>query len=273
VISKYAIRKIFALGVMALLSGSAAAHAAVTNGPVPAAMEAGARIVHVATSNGAPVNQRMTLPLDKAAIIELDTEAHDVLVSNPDIVDAVVRSPKRIFLLATKAGQTNAFFFDANGKQILSLDIRVEKDVTDLGTLMKTSLPNSAVTVQAMNDNIILTGKVASAQEATRAADLAASFTGDPKKVVNMLQVAGGEQVMLKVRMAEMDRNIAKQFGVNLAGIATISNAPVFAESTNPYGLTGAALSDLTGVQAGNVCGVGGLSTAAGCGQGAEGVL
>ena len=80
-------------------------------------------------------------------MVELDTEAHDVLVSSPDIVDAVVRSPKRIFLLGLKTGQTNAFFFDTDGHQILSLDIRVEKDVTDLAAMMKANLPNSAIKV------------------------------------------------------------------------------------------------------------------------------
>ena len=168
--------------------------------------------------------------LDKAAVVELDTDAHDVLVSSPDIVDAVVRRRRRrIFLLATKTGQTNAFFFDARGHQILSLDIRVEKDVTDLAAMMKADLPNSAIKVSAMNDNVVLSGTVSSALESTRAADLAASFTGDPKKVVNMLSIAGGEQVMLKVRIAEMDRNIAKQFGVNLAGAAMIGGVPIVA--------------------------------------------
>jgi pilus assembly protein CpaC len=208
--------------------------------------EANARVIHVATtSNGQPVYQRMTLSLDKAAIVELDAEAHDVLVSNPDIVDAVVRSPKRIFLLATKSGQTNAFFFDASGHQILSLDIRVEKDVTDLGALIKANLPNSTIAVSALNDNVVLSGQVASALESTRAADLAASFTGDPKKVVNMLKIAGGEQVMLKVRMAEMSRTIAKQFGVDLSSVANINNTP---------GLLGRALSDLSGAQVGRIC-------------------
>ncbi len=59
------------------------------------------------------------LSLDKAAVVQLDDDARDVLVSNPDLVDAVVRTPRRIFLLASKMGQTNAFFFDAQGKQIL----------------------------------------------------------------------------------------------------------------------------------------------------------
>ena len=222
--------------------------------PVPVA-EGGARIIHIAASKDGPVSKRITMWLDKAEIVELDTETHDVLVSNPDIVNAVVRSPRRIFLLATKSGQTNAFFFDANGRQILSLDIRVEKDVTDLGGLMKTSMPNSAILVSAMNDNVVLTGTVSSAMEASRAADLAASFTGDVKKVVNMLKVAGGEQVLLKVRMAEMDRSIAKQFGVNLTGEMNINGSPILGSTSNPFGLIGRALSDASGLRAGAICG------------------
>ena len=86
-----------------------------------------------------------------------------------------------------------------------------------------------------MNDNVILAGTVSSSEEASRATNLAASFTGDAKKVVNMLGVAGGEQVMLKVRIAEMNRNVAKQFGVNMAsaqfiGGAVGGNAPLGAE-------------------------------------------
>ena len=171
-------------------------------------------------------------------MVQLDTDARDVLVSNPDMVDAVVRTPRRIFLLATKVGQTNAFFFDAQGNQILSLDIRVEKDVVDLGSLMKAAMPNSAIQVQALNDNVVLTGSVASALESTRAADLAARFTGDPKKVVNMLGIAGGQQVMLKVRIAEMDRNIAKQFGVNLGGaeiVGGVARSRVHRQSSSAW--------------------------------------
>ena len=100
--------------------------------------------------------------------------------------------------------------------------------------MMKANLPNSAIKVAAMNDNVVLTGTVASALESTRAADLAASFTGDPKKVVNMLSVAGGEQVMLKVRISEMQRQIAKQFGVNLSGVAMIGGTPLALSTSNP---------------------------------------
>ncbi|HEX4637714.1 MAG TPA: type II and III secretion system protein family protein, partial [Rhizomicrobium sp.] len=211
------------------------------------------RVMAVSTHD-ASSHQRLTLGLNKAAVVQLDQDARDVLVSNPDMVDAVVRTPRRIFLLANKVGQTNAFFFDSQGKQILTLDIRVEKDVVDLAGLMKASLPNAAIQVQAMNDNVVLTGSAASALEASRAADLAARFTGDAKKVVNMISVAGGQQVMLKVRVAEMDRNIAKQFGVNLAAAKVVGGTPLAVSTANQFNLVGAALSDLSGVAAGQVC-------------------
>jgi len=160
-----------------------------------------ARVISVATRSNGPVHQRLILPLDKAAIVQIDADARDVLVSNPEIVDAVVRTPRRIFLLAMKAGQTNAFFFDAAGHQLLSLDIRVEKDVTDLAHLIRSELPGSGVKVSAMNDNIVLTGKVASAQASTRARISPRASPAIRAKVVNMLQISGSEQVMLKVRI------------------------------------------------------------------------
>ena len=242
------IRKSLLLGACILLALPAAA----ADRGVPD--EASARVIQVSATAGSPVHQSITLGMGKSAVVELDTEAHDVLVSSPDIVDAVVRSPKRIFLLGLKTGQTNAFFFDANGHQIFSLDVRVEKDVTDLATMMKANLPNSAIKVSAMNDSVVLSGSVASAQVAARAQDLAASFTGDPKKVVNMVGIAGGEQVMLKVRIAEMDRNIAKQFGINAGAALSAAGVPIIAATSNPYGLLGHALSDASGGQVGSAC-------------------
>ena len=247
-----AFRKLLLLGLLpALIAAATLPQGADAR---PALDEAGARVLNISTGGGKGARQRMTLPLDKAAVVQLDVDARDVLVSNPELVDAVVRTPRRIFLLANKVGQTNAFFFDGAGKQILSLDIRVEKDVADLAGLLKASLPNSAVAVQAMNDNVVLTGTVHSALESSRAASLAASFAGDPKKVINMLSVAGGAQVMLKVRIAEMDRNIAKQFGLNLSAAANVNGVPLVASTSNPYGLMGQALSNLSGAQIGSAC-------------------
>jgi pilus assembly protein CpaC len=244
----------FTVLASAIMAGAPALAAPQLPHPAASVDESSARLVRMAARNGQPENQHITLGLNKAVVVELDTDAKDVLVSSPDIVDAVVKTPRRIFLMATKTGQTNAFFFDQAGHQIASLDIRVERDVSDLAQMMKDDLPNSAVKVSAINDNVVLSGSVSSAVEATRAADLAASFAGDPKKVVNLLSVAGGQQVMLKVRISEMQRQIAKQLGVNMAGVGMIAGAPLALSTNNQFGLVGQALNELSGGQIGQVC-------------------
>jgi pilus assembly protein CpaC len=212
------------------------------------------RTIQIATRTGQPVHQRVTLGLGKAVIVEIDSDARDVLVSNPEIVDAVVRTPRRVFLMGQKGGQTNAFFFDGAGKQLASIDIRVEKDVTDLGRLIHLSFPDSDIKATAINDTVVLSGHVASASESSRAQDIAARFAGDPAKVINVLQIKSSEQVMLKVRVAEMQRTIAKQFGVDLSGAMIAAGIPMSFGTSNPFGLVGHALSDLSGGQAGSAC-------------------
>ena len=245
------IRKALALSCAAILFTPTLA-AVAAPAMVSAEQESSARVIHVSTRGNS--NQSVTLGLNKAAVVELDSDVHDVLVSSPDIVDAVVKTPRRIFLLASKVGQTNAFFLDASGRHLLSLDIRVEKDTADLDALIRATMPKSSIKVTAIADNVVLSGKVPSAVEASRAASLAASFTGDPKKVVNMLSVAGGEQVMLKVRIAEMDRSIAKQFGVNTSAAVNAAGVPMMVGTNNPFGLLGHALADASGGQFGSVC-------------------
>jgi pilus assembly protein CpaC len=235
--------------------------ASAASGKLVANDEPGTRVITVTSHGGnGPVTQHLTLALDKAAIVQLDTDARDVLVSNPSIVDAVVRTARRVYLLGVKTGQTNAFFFDAAGHQVLAIDIHVERDVADLTGMMKKNFPGSDIKVTALNDNVVLTGTVATSQDATRAQDLAARFatdagkTLDPTKIVNMLKVKEGEQVMLKVRVAEMEHTIAKQFGINLSAYGQAGGLPLIAQTTMPYGLTGQALSDLSGGQIGQVC-------------------
>lgn len=210
------------------------------------------RVINVST-RGAAHSEHITLGLDKAALVQLDADARDVLVSNPAVVDAVVRSPRRIFLLAQKTGQTNAFFFDAAGHQILTIDIRVERDVTDLAAMIHNDLPTSNIHVAALNDNIVLTGTVENAADSTRAQDLAGRFAGDQTKVANLLKIDTNEQVMLKVRIAEVQRSIAKQFGVNVEGGLVAAGVPMALTTSNPYGLVGQALSASSGAQVGVV--------------------
>jgi pilus assembly protein CpaC len=210
-----------------------------------------ARVINVST-HGSSNAQHITLGLDKAALVQLDADARDVLVSNPAVVDAVVRTPRRIFLLAQKTGQTNAFFFDAAGHQMLSIDIRVERDVTDLAAMIHAAMPTSNIHVAAMNDNVVLTGSVDSMSDSAHAQDLSARFAGDPTKVANLLKINSGQQVMLKVRVAEVQRSIAKQLGLNSVGAFTAAGVPIIAATANPYGLAGSAIAASQGLQVGS---------------------
>ncbi len=221
----------------------------------PVAVSASAQDAPVMRINtAAGRNQRVVLPLSKAEVIELDADAKDVDVADPTIADAVVKSQRRILLIALKAGQTNVIISDANGRRLLSLDVRVEKDTADLATLMKAMMPNADIKVTAIADNVVLAGNVASNLDARKASDLAAGWTGDPKKVINMMSVAGVQQVVLKVRVAEMSRSIAKQFSVNASAAVNVAGVPILQTTNNPYGLLGHALSDASGGQIGSVC-------------------
>lgn len=230
------------LAAAAILLGASAPAAAA---PEPS------RVIRIAAGSSEP--QHLMMRLDKAAVIELDTNVSDVLVSNPQIVDAVVRSPRRIFVIALKVGQTNAFFFDGSGRQVTSLDIRVERDVADLGEAIVRHMPKSSVKVEALNDNVVLDGTVPSASDASAAQDLAARFAGSADKVVNMLKVEQRQQVLIKVRVSEMNRNVAKQLGVDISSLTFPGRVPLILGTSNPFGLLGRALSDASGGQIGDI--------------------
>src|ERR1700739_2121894 len=113
---------------------------------------------------GAP-SRRLSLPKGKSAVIDLPVDARDVLVSNPKVADAVLRTPRRIYVLGVSSGQTDAIFFDAAGRQILSLDIRVDQPVSAIEDTIRAVAPDAEVKVEAVNDSLVLTGRVADAAE------------------------------------------------------------------------------------------------------------
>ncbi|MEZ5920988.1 MAG: type II and III secretion system protein family protein [Parvularculaceae bacterium] len=210
-----------AIGALAALAAAAIAS--------PASAAASAKIDFGGTSN---VSKSIVLPLGKAAIVELPTPASDVLVAQPNVVDAVIRSSQRVYLLGQQVGQTNAFFFDGNGRQILNLEIRVERDLDALTDLIQRLMPDSRVTAEAVNDNVILRGSVPTGVQAANAVDIAQRFIGSKDKVVSMVSIREREQVMLKVRVVEMQRSLIKQLGLDLNGVASLSNSTLEATAS-----------------------------------------
>ena len=187
--------------------------------------------------------QFVRIGLNKSIVVRLPANAVDVLIGNPEIVEAVVRTQRTAYLFAKKAGQTNAFFFDKNGRQILNLDIEVARDMKALRKLLQRVVPGHQITVETVGDNIVLGGVAKNASQAKLAFDLAARYTNDEKKVLTTISVAGKEQVTLKVKVAEMQREVLKQFGVDASAVETLGNASLSLFSSNPFSVAGGALS------------------------------
>ena len=205
------------------------------------------RVVIDQGGNG-PVSKSIVLGLNKAAIVELPKDTVDVLVSNPSIADAVIRTPRRVFVIGMAGGETNAFFFDRRGEQILNLEIRVERDVASVQSAIERLVPSALVEVEALNNNIVVSGRVGSASEADQVVRIAQRFAGAPENVVNMLEVTGKEQVLLKVRIVEMQRSVTKQLGINLASAMQLTDELSFnVETENAFSLIGRSLGGFAG--------------------------
>ena len=171
----------------------------------------------------------LRMALNKSIVIRLPANAHDVIVGNPEIVDAVVRSKNTAYLFARAIGQTNIFFFDKGGQQILSLDLEVATDILALRHLLDRSIPGNKITVDSVNNSIVL-GGTAAAPEAKFAEEIARKFitrmvpnipeaNSETSWVINTIKISGEDQVMLKVRIVEVQRSVLKQFGVNLQAL------------------------------------------------------
>ena len=169
------------------------------------------------TSNTQVPVQRLLLALGKSAIIDLPVEARDVVVANPDIADAVMRTSRRGFLLGVKNGETNVYFLDAQGRQILALEVRVARDTSELDSLISRLAPEARVQAEGVGESIILSGEVPNAAISDRVLRIAQNYAGSPEKVVNLMSVKAGDQVQLRVRIVEMQRSVIKQLGVNLS--------------------------------------------------------
>lgn len=186
----------------------------------------------------------LALGIGRSTVVDLPRDAKDVLVANPAIANAVVRSARRAYLIGVAPGQTNVIFFDADGNQMAAYDIEVGRDASGVREALRRVMPNSSIRVDAVNDSVVLSGDVANAAQAQHAVDAATRLVGDPAKVVNGLTIRGGEQVMLKVVVAEVQRNVLKQFGVSMDGSVGIGSAVIGFNSDNPFTVQNQSISN-----------------------------
>lgn len=164
--------------------------------------------------------RHVKLGLNKSMVVELPRDVRDVLVSNPEFIDAVLHSSRRAYLIGKQLGEGNAFFFDKDGNRILTVEISISRDMGALSGMLNRILKDSDVKVDMVNEHIVLTGSVRTPIDSTKATDIAARFVKSKEEVINLLSTSGNEQVLLKVTVAEIQRNVAKKLGINLSAVA-----------------------------------------------------
>ncbi len=199
-----------------------------------------------------PVRTRfLSLGIGKSVVVDLPRDVKDVLVADPKIANAVIRSSQRAYIIGSAVGQTNVVFFDAEGQQVASYDIAIKRDLNGIRAALKQSLPG--VSIEGVGEGVVLTGSVASPIEAQQAGDIASRLVGSADKVVNSIVVRGRDQVMLKVTVAEVKRDIVKQMGIDLSASMNFGTAVVNFNNSNPFTANNGPLVPNNGLSASSI--------------------
>lgn len=160
----------------------------------------------------------LEVPMNRAVVVESQTPFAELSIANPNIADISSLSDRTIYVLGKTPGLTSLTLFDSTGSLISNVDVRVAADISEFKERLGQILPGEKIEVRTANDGIVLSGTVSSAARLQRALDLAERYA--PERVSNLMTVGGVQQVMLKVRFAEMQRSVAKSLGssVSLSG-------------------------------------------------------
>jgi pilus assembly protein CpaC len=183
-----------------------------------------------------PVTLRGTLPvaaesirvaLNKTAEVELPVDVKDIVVGNPDIADIMVRAPGKAFLTGRTVGQTNLFLLDRGGHAVRRLEVDVHLDAAALKDVIRQVMPEErGLQVSAVADSVYLSGTVRSDGAVAMARNLARRFVTADANVVTLLKIGNEQQVLLHVKVAEMQKTVLKELGVGLSG----TNLPIFGD-------------------------------------------
>ena len=157
----------------------------------------------------------LEVPMNRAVVVESDQAFAELSIANPAIADISSLSDRTIYVLGKSPGLTTMTILDANGRLITNVNVRVAADISEFKERLRQILPGEKVEVRTANDGIVLSGTISSASRLQRALDLAERYA--PERVSNLMVVGGIQQVMLKVRFAEMQRTVSKSLSASLA--------------------------------------------------------
>jgi pilus assembly protein CpaC len=206
------------LAVVALLAGGAP--------------EAAAQETRIAATAGTPV----VVEVGKGRLVHLPRAADSVFVADPAIADVEVRSPRLVYLFGRSAGETSFFAVDRADRPVAGFTIVSRYDEAMLGRALADALPGRTIRVGMANDALMLSGTVETAAEAEDAIRIAERFVagGERRRILNRLAVAAPTQINLRVRVAEVSREVVRQLGFNWDAIGRFGDVSIGLATGNP---------------------------------------
>lgn len=196
--------------------------------------------------------ERLTVPLYKSKVVQLNGPVHKVSIGNEEIADILVMRSQQIYVLGKGIGTTNVLLWDKRNRLTASIDVEVTPDVNSLKAKLYEMAPSESIRVNSSQGSILLSGEVSNVGTMDMAVRLADSFLQKPSdegatqtgEVVNLLKIGGSQQVMLKVTVAEMSRDTMKRMGIKFNLLDTQDNAWTIAAGSTG-GSVGEGLGDV----------------------------
>jgi len=156
----------------------------------------------------------LSVPMNRAVVVEADQPFAELSIANPGIADISTLSDRTIYVLGKAPGRTTLTLLGPDGRLITNVEVHVTPDIAEFKERLRQILPGEPIEVRTANDGIVLSGVVSSITKLDRALDLANRYA--PDRVSNLMMVGGTQQVMLKVRFAEMQRSVSKQLQTSI---------------------------------------------------------
>jgi pilus assembly protein CpaC len=194
--------------------------------------------------------QPVIVTLNEGTLLRLEASPHSVVIANPDIADVSIRSPKLMYIFGKKTGETTLYGTDAQEHILFNITVRVVHDISRLKQAIAELAPGSQISADSIDGGILLQGTVATAAEAEDARRVAARFLSKDEDVINRLAITAPNQVNLRVRIAEVDRSVIRQLGINWAAMGNIGS---FAFGVVTLGLPAAVAAFNTTTQTSNL--------------------
>ncbi|WP_342076733.1 type II and III secretion system protein family protein [Yoonia sp. SS1-5] len=180
----------------------------------------------------------LNVPMNRAVVVESDVPFTELSIANPGIADISSLSDRTIYVLGKEPGRTTLTLLGTDGRLITNVEVHVTPDMAEFKERLTQILPNEQIEVRTANDGIVLSGVVSSIAKLDRALELAQRYA--PERVSNLMSVGGTQQVMLKVRFAEMQRSVSKSLSssIGIQGTALSGDLGLSAgtNSTNTAG-------------------------------------